>query len=62
MTMFIKKQVDLFLNPKPFLEGLLGHLIGVKLKWGLVYEGELASYDKYFNIRVTLKAYEREGI
>jgi len=54
--------VNFFLNPIPFLEGLKGQSVKVKLKWGLEYEGVLINYDDYFNIHVGLLAAERAGV
>ncbi|OLL27078.1 Small nuclear ribonucleoprotein F [Neolecta irregularis DAH-3] len=39
-------------NPKPFLQGLVGKDILVKLKWGQEYQGELVSVDSYMNIQL----------
>uniref|UniRef100_A0A3Q3DWT5 Sm protein F n=1 Tax=Hippocampus comes TaxID=109280 RepID=A0A3Q3DWT5_HIPCM len=38
------------LNPKPFLNGLTGKPVMVKLKWGMEYKGYLVSVDGYMNI------------
>mmetsp|Transcript_4904 Transcript_4904/g.7267 ORF Transcript_4904/g.7267 Transcript_4904/m.7267 type:complete len:97 (+) Transcript_4904:44-334(+) len=40
------------LNPIPFLQGLKGKIIRVKLKWGMEYEGILKSTDKYMNFQL----------
>ncbi len=40
------------INPKPFLEGLTGEAVAVKLKWGLEYRGFLVSVDSYMNIQL----------
>ncbi|KAA8496829.1 Small nuclear ribonucleoprotein F [Porphyridium purpureum] len=37
------------LNPKPFLAGLVGKPVAVRLKWGLEYRGILVSVDSYMN-------------
>ncbi|EMP39041.1 Small nuclear ribonucleoprotein F [Chelonia mydas] len=37
--------MSLPLNPKPFLNGLTGKLVMVKLKWGMEYKGYLVSVD-----------------
>ena len=37
------------LNPKPFLAGLVGKPVAVRLKWGLEYRGFLVSVDSYMN-------------
>lgn len=43
-------------NPKPFLAGLTGKMIAVKLKWGMEYKGFLMSVDSYMNVQVWLKS------
>ena len=40
------------MNPKPFLADLTGKTVRVKLKWGLEYEGVLASVDSYMNVHL----------
>jgi small nuclear ribonucleoprotein F len=40
------------LNPKPFLAGLIGQPVMVKLKWGHEYKGILASTDGYMNLQL----------
>lgn len=40
-------------NPKPFLNGLVGRRVAIKLKWGLTYKGTLVSYDDYMNFRLS---------
>ena len=40
------------LNPKPFLNGLTGKPVIVKLKWGMEYKGYLVSTDSYMNVQV----------
>lgn len=40
------------LNPKPFLNGLTGKPVMVKLKWGMVYKGYLVSTDNYMNVQL----------
>ncbi|KAJ3210052.1 hypothetical protein HDU67_005689 [Dinochytrium kinnereticum] len=40
-------------NPKPFLNGLTGKPVMVKLKWGMEYKGYLLSVDSYMNIQLT---------
>ena len=42
------------LNPKPFLNGLTGKPVIVKLKWGMEYKGYLVSVDGYMNVQVSL--------
>lgn len=41
------------LNPKPFLNGLTGKPVIVKLKWGMDYKGYLVSVDAYMNLQVS---------
>lgn len=41
------------LNPKPFLNGLTGKPVVVRLKWGMEYKGYLVSTDSYMNVQVT---------
>merc|ERR1712133_43041 len=40
------------LNPKPFLNGLTGKPVMVKLKWGMEYKGYLVSVDGYMNLQL----------
>ncbi|XP_054160643.1 small nuclear ribonucleoprotein F [Oppia nitens] len=40
------------LNPKPFLNGLTGKPVLVKLKWGMEYKGYLISVDAYMNLQL----------
>jgi len=42
------------MNPKPFLNGLTGKPVMVKLKWGMEYKGYLVSVDGYMNLQVNL--------
>ena len=42
----------LILNPKPFLQGLIGKPVAVKLKWGMEYRGILLSTDSYMNLQL----------
>ena len=42
------------MNPKPFLNGLTGKPVMVKLKWGMEYKGYLVSVDGYMNLQVKL--------
>ena len=42
------------MNPKPFLNGLTGKPVMVKLKWGMEYKGYLVSVDGYMNLQVCL--------
>jgi hypothetical protein len=34
-------------NPKPFLAGLTGKEVIVKLKWGMEYKGMLAGFSEF---------------
>ncbi|KAF5293089.1 hypothetical protein FQA39_LY13699 [Lamprigera yunnana] len=40
------------INPKPYLNGLTGKAVLVKLKWGPEYKGYLVSVDGYMNIQL----------
>lgn len=40
------------INPKPFLNGLTGKAVVVKLKWGHEYKGYLVSVDGYMNMQL----------
>lgn len=40
------------INPKPFLNGLTGKSVIVKLKWGHEYKGFLVSVDGYMNMQL----------
>ncbi|KAF5298411.1 hypothetical protein FQR65_LT18688 [Abscondita terminalis] len=40
------------INPKPYLNGLTGKAVMVKLKWGQEYKGYLVSVDGYMNIQL----------
>ena len=42
------------MNPKPFLNGLTGKPVMVKLKWGMEYKGYLVSVDGYMNLQVSV--------
>ncbi|XP_025842914.2 small nuclear ribonucleoprotein F [Vulpes vulpes] len=44
--------MSLPLNPKPFLNGLTGKPVTVKLKWGMEYKGYLESVDGYMNMQL----------
>ncbi len=41
------------MNPKPFLNGLTGQAVLVKLKWGMEYKGMLKAVDAYMNLQVS---------
>ena len=43
------------LNPKPFLNGLTGKPVIIKLKWGMEYKGILVSTDNYMNVQVSCR-------
>lgn len=45
-------QAGVPLNPKPFLSGLTGKPVQVKLKWGQEYKGILVSTDGYMNLQL----------
>lgn len=40
------------INPKPFLNGLTGKAVIIKLKWGHEYKGYLVSVDGYMNMQL----------
>jgi len=40
------------MNPKPFLNGLTGKPVVVRLKWGMEYKGYLVSVDGYMNLQL----------
>ena len=42
----------MIVNPKPFLTGLTGKNVCVKLKWGSEYQGYLKSVDNYMNLQI----------
>merc|ERR1711963_439068 len=50
--LFTKRMATLPLNPKPFLNGLTGKPVMVKLKWGMEYKGYLVSVDGYMNLQL----------
>lgn len=50
-VLFLRCQ-GLPMNPKPFLNGLTGKPVLVKLKWGMEYKGYLVSVDGYMNLQV----------
>jgi small nuclear ribonucleoprotein F len=41
------------LNPRPFLQALVGKEVNVKIKWGQEYTGRLVSTDSYMNIQLS---------
>ena len=46
------KMAAMPINPKPFLNGLTGKPVMVKLKWGHEYKGYLVSVDGYMNVQL----------
>ena len=46
------KQQQSIVNPKPFLQGLTGKEVIVKLKWGMEYKGILMATDSYMNLQL----------
>ncbi len=48
----IIEQAQFIVNPKPFLADLVGKIVRVKLKWGMEYQGKLASSDAYMNLQL----------
>uniref|UniRef100_A0A674KA94 Small nuclear ribonucleoprotein F n=2 Tax=Terrapene triunguis TaxID=2587831 RepID=A0A674KA94_9SAUR len=44
--------MSLPLNPNPFLNGLTGKPVMVKLKWGMEYKGYLMSVNGYMNMQI----------
>nr|XP_012803677.1 small nuclear ribonucleoprotein F-like [Jaculus jaculus] len=44
--------MSLALNSKPFLDGLTGKLVMVKLMWGMEYKVYLISVDGYLNMQL----------
>lgn len=45
-------QAQFIVNPKPFLADLTGKTVKVRLKWGMEYQGTLASSDAYMNLQL----------
>ncbi|KAJ2453964.1 Manganese transporter smf1 [Coemansia sp. RSA 2424] len=39
-------------NPRPFLQSLIGKPVIARLKWGQEYKGLLASIDSYMNLQL----------
>ena len=54
MPIYIKYLVmaSMPMNPKPFLNSLVGKAVMVKLKWGHEYKGFLVSTDSYMNLQM----------
>ena len=46
------KMAAMPMNPKPFLNSLVGKPVMVKLKWGHEYKGFLVSTDGYMNLQM----------
>ncbi|XP_027675236.2 small nuclear ribonucleoprotein F-like [Chelonia mydas] len=44
--------MSLPLNSRPFLNGLMGKPVMVKLKWGMEYKDYLVSVDSYMNMQL----------
>ena len=40
------------LNPRPYINELVGKKILVRLKWGMSYTGYLVSVDQYMNVQL----------
>ncbi|KAI0985949.1 hypothetical protein GJ496_002212 [Pomphorhynchus laevis] len=49
-------------NPKPFLNGLTGKPVIVKLKWGMEYKGILSAVDEYMNLQLSKAEEYDEGM
>ena len=49
---FCNYQAQFIVNPKPFLADLTGKIVKVRLKWGMEYQGKLASSDAYMNLQL----------
>ncbi|KAM5339913.1 small nuclear ribonucleoprotein F-like [Glossophaga mutica] len=54
--------MSLPLNPKPFLNGLTGKPVMVKLKWGMEYRGYPVSVDGYMNMQLANTEECRDGV
>ena len=52
MPYTISSQAQFIVNPKPFLADLVGKIVKVRLKWGMEYQGKLASSDAYMNLQL----------
>ncbi|CAD6208936.1 small nuclear ribonucleoprotein F [Microplitis mediator] len=50
------------INPKPFLNGLTGKPVMVKLKWGHEYKGYLVSVDGYMNLQLANTEEHVDGV
>jgi len=40
------------INPSKYLFSLIGRIVKIKLKWGMVYQGVLRAFDSYMNVRL----------
>ncbi|PVU95526.1 hypothetical protein BB561_001768 [Smittium simulii] len=49
-------------NPKPFLQELVGQVVIAKLKWDQEYKGILASTDNYMNIQLVETEEFQDGV
>ncbi|XP_038204505.1 small nuclear ribonucleoprotein F-like [Arvicola amphibius] len=49
--------MNLPLNPKPFLSGLTGKSVVVKLKWGMEDKGYLVAVDGHVNVQLANTEY-----
>jgi len=52
MCQITHQSKQMIVNPKPFLTGLTGKNVCVKLKWGSEYQGFLKSVDNYMNLQI----------
>ena len=53
VALFVERNLlQSIVNPKPFLNGLTGMQVVVKLKWGMEYKGVLLAVDSYMNLQV----------
>ncbi|KAG7200346.1 hypothetical protein KM043_017803 [Ampulex compressa] len=52
LSQLTKMAATMPINPKPFLNGLTGKPVMVKLKWGHEYKGYLVSVDGYMNLQL----------
>lgn len=52
LFLFSIGKAQFIVNPKPFLADLTGKIVKVRLKWGMEYQGKLASSDAYMNLQL----------
>ncbi|CAF0912210.1 unnamed protein product [Didymodactylos carnosus] len=52
MTTTGVSQMKTPLNPRPYINELVGKKILVRLKWGMEYRGVLVSVDQYMNVQL----------